>query len=123
MRRPSARFVLVLALVPLVGRCGGAGAKAPQDDALVRIVTVALPSATSGVPYEAAVEATGPNPPLSFRLVAGRLPDGLSFDGGTGAVSGIPRADGRFRFRIEVRDGADPRAARDVTFASDSRTF
>jgi len=39
--------------------------------------------------------------------VFGDLPPGISFDGGTGELSGIPTASGSYVFQIEVLDATD----------------
>jgi hypothetical protein len=117
--------LLVLALFAplLAARCGrGSGPSFDESD-LVHIRTDALPSGSTGLPYAALVAADGPNPPFVWRLVGGRLPEGLVLDASSGAIDGWPRVPGRFAFDVEVRDGEDRVVARDTTFASARRRF
>ncbi len=114
---------LAFALLPALGACGGGPSPRPTSSALVTIVTDSLPPPVAGVPYRAVVLAAGPNPPLAWRVAAGRLPEGLTLDAETGEIAGIPRRAGKARATLEVRDGADPRLATDTTFAADRRSF
>lgn len=111
------------ALPAALPACGGGAAPAPSSDALVSILTSSLPSPVAGVEYAATLAARGPNPPLVWRVAAGRLPEGLLLDPETGEIAGFPRRAGRNRATFEVRDGADPRLVFDPTVASDSRSF
>ncbi len=62
-----------------------------QIDVDLEITTTALPDATGGEPYSAAVEAEGGLLPLTWSLTAGTLPAGLGGpDPATGEISGTP---------------------------------
>jgi hypothetical protein len=82
-----------------------------------------LPAAATGRLYEATIEARVPHAPPWWRVVGGRLPDGVSLDGETGRLFGWPRTEGAFRFTLEVRDGQDERGPRDVVVAAATRRF
>lgn len=78
--------------------------KAPEQTAL-SIVTEALPKATVGIPYAAALEASGGYPPYTWNLVAESLPDGLVLD--RGVIRGTPSSTaklGSYNFVVELRD-------------------
>lgn len=61
----------------------------------------ALPNGTVGVPYSPVTLAVSSAEPLGdFRLVAGTLPHGLTFD--TGRIYGTPTARGEFRFAVRA---------------------
>ena len=79
------------------------------------IDTVSLPMGTVGTIYAAPVLASGGTPPYFWsESLPGSLPPGLTVDGTTGFISGIPSSSGSFSFDIEVSDsGVD----------MDSRTF
>ncbi len=121
---PPARPVLGLLFTALLlCRCGG-GSRAPRAVAdLVAITTTRLAPGVTGEAYAASIDAVGPHAPLTWRVVGGALPPGLALDAETGHVSGWPRRVGRFGFTVEVRDGPDPAAARDVSLAADVRAF
>ena len=64
------------------------------------------PAGTVGVAYTHTFPVAGGTPPLSFAIIAGALPDGLTLDAGTGTVSGTPTLAGTFPFTIQVTDSA-----------------
>ena len=72
----------------------------------------ALPGATAGTAYSFTVAATGGQPPYSFRVSNGALPDGLALNASSGAIAGTPAAAGTFNFTIEVTDAARLTASR-----------
>jgi hypothetical protein len=89
----------------------------------VSIEVGALPDARTGVWFEEHVVARGPNPPLSWRVVEGRLPDGLSLDAASGRIEGFPRREASFRFTVQVEDGLEASAPRDGTVAAARAAF
>lgn len=62
------------------------------------------PAGTVGVAYSHMFPAGGGDPPLSYLIVAGSLPPGLTLNGSTGAVTGTPSSAGSFPFTIQVTD-------------------
>lgn len=75
---------------------------------IVEITTPAiLPAATQGVLYTLALSEIGAVNPLSWQLIAGSLPNGLTLDETTGVISGTP-VDGNVSslFTIELQDKA-----------------
>ena len=54
--------------------------------------------------YSETITASGGVQPLSWSVTAGSLPSGLSLDGSTGEISGVPTASGIFDFAVEVID-------------------
>ncbi len=62
-----------------------------------------LPDATINVPYSQFVKESNGEPPVTFTLVLGALPTGLSLDPG-GEISGTPTTAGSFSFTIKVKD-------------------
>ncbi len=70
------------------------------------ILAQTLPAARQGSFYQARILATGGTTPLSFALVAGSLPAGLTLAAPTGEITGTPSAAGLSSFTAEVTDGA-----------------
>ncbi|MBI2376397.1 MAG: hypothetical protein HYV07_20550 [Deltaproteobacteria bacterium] len=78
------------------------------------IVTESLPAGAVGARYSATISAEGGQPPYSFRVASGALPDGISLSS-EGALSGTPTARASASPRIEVSDAAGATASRDFT--------
>jgi hypothetical protein len=76
------------------------------------ITTSSLPGAVVGVAYQAAVSATGGNPPDLWSITAGSLPAGLLLAGPSGQISGTPTATGTFDFTAKVADAQGHSASR-----------
>ncbi len=55
-----------------------------------------------GTPYAATLQATGGISPLTFSLIGGALPPGLSLDPATGHIVGTPTTAGTFNFQVRV---------------------
>lgn len=71
-------------------------------DEAVLITTVSLPNGEVDVAYDELVEATGGSGSYVFAVVSGALPDGLSLNTGSGAITGTPTSDGTFNFTISA---------------------
>jgi uncharacterized repeat protein (TIGR02543 family) len=70
------------------------------------ITTAALPPATVGVPYSAALAATGGHPPYRWELALGALPTGLSLNT-DGTLGGTPAAAGSYTVEFRVLNAND----------------
>jgi len=68
------------------------------------ITTPSLPGGTTAVPYSEAIQATGGVAPLTWSVIAGLLPPGLSLTPSTGTLSGIPSREGSSTFTVQVAD-------------------
>ena len=66
-----------------------------------------LPHAIVGERYTQALAVTGGQPPHSWSLQEGALPDGVTLDQSTGVVEGTPPAPGKYRFAVQVADAAE----------------
>jgi hypothetical protein len=60
------------------------------------VVTSVLQNGNVGVAYSATLTATGGTKPYSWSVKSGTLPDGLSLDPATGAITGVPTQSGTF---------------------------
>jgi len=86
----------------------------------ISIVTTSLPQGLVGVAYNASISSNGGIPPLTWSLVSGSLPPGLTLQtitttSGTpptvmtlGQISGTPLSQGTSTFTVEVQDSAIP---------------
>jgi alpha-tubulin suppressor-like RCC1 family protein len=63
---------------------------------------VTLPFAVTGSVYSQTISALGGLPPYTWSISAGALPAGLSFNAGTGVLSGTPTATGTFNFTVKA---------------------
>lgn len=81
---------------------GAWGIKAPA----LGIATASLPQATAGSPYSVSLSVYGGTQPYSYS--AAGLPDGLSIDSVSGAVSGTPLKSGKETVTFSVYDSAAP---------------
>jgi uncharacterized protein (TIGR03437 family) len=63
-----------------------------------------LPNGTIGTAYNQTVSATGSTAPYSFMISAGALPNGLSLNPSSGAITGTPTTAAPFNFTIKATD-------------------
>jgi subtilisin family serine protease/chitodextrinase len=68
------------------------------------ITTATLPDGEVDAAYSQTLVASGGKTPYVWSVTAGALPDGLSLDGATGAISGTPTTVGTSVFIVEVTD-------------------
>ena len=96
---------------------GGTPASVTQPYSLVVASPVlvtplsALPGGTAGSVYQQAFTATGGIAPYHVAL-SGALPAGLSFDAGTGTLSGTPTQSGTFALTVTITDSTAGTPAR-----------
>jgi hypothetical protein len=68
------------------------------------ITTTRLRGTKAGRPYAATLQGRGGISPLTWRLLRGRLPRGVTFDPDTATFSGTPVRPGTFTTTVRVRD-------------------
>ena len=120
--RLGAAFVSFCLVLSLSG-CGGGGDAAPRPSDQAVLLTTSIPDGTTGQPFSMFFQASFSHPPGRFIRGGGALPPGLELDPLSGELFGYPRLVGSYQFAIEAQDGPDPNVPRDVTFASDRRTY
>jgi len=76
-----------------------------QGEGSVFIRTRSLPAGEVGVSYFHQLEAYGNQKGNTWSITEGNLFDGLSLDGSTGVISGIPELSGGHSLTIEVNSG------------------
>jgi hypothetical protein len=75
------------------------------------VITAApLPDGYTGEAYQATLSCSAHNPPITWRIVSGTLPTGLSLDAGMGTISGTPQTSGTWAFTVDVRDRLNARS-------------
>src|SRR5262249_12505442 len=74
------------------------------------ITTTTLPSGMVGLPYTVSVLANGGLPPVSWTILTGQLPPGLSLSS-SGALLGTPSAAGSSTFTLQATDSLGNRAS------------
>jgi hypothetical protein len=67
------------------------------------VTTTSLPDGVAGQPYQAQLAASGGEPPYSWVVSNGNLPDGLTLSN-AGVISGTPTVTGTFTFTVKVTD-------------------
>ncbi len=85
-----------------------------SDD--LTITSTAIPDAAKDTRYNTALEAKGGIPSYTWRVKSGTLPSGLSFNGSTGLISGVPTTRQTFSFTIEVNDSDSPAQTTQQTY-------
>ena len=63
-----------------------------------------LPTAEVNQPYSQTILVSGGLSPYTWSVIGGSLPDGLSLETSTGAISGVPTSIGIFSFDVQVMD-------------------
>ena len=89
----AAACALALACAGCVGGSSSGGGALTDPEAppvSLGITTTSLPNAQVGVGYNVTLTAAGGTTPYGWALSGGTLPQGLSFDGTTGTLSGTP---------------------------------
>ena len=78
------------------------------------ITTTGLPAGTVGVAYSQTLATAGASGSVTWSIVAGALPAGMSLNASTGAITGTP--SGTYSALITVRATDSSAATRDATF-------
>jgi hypothetical protein len=108
---PLQMALLVRQLTPVVTAHGANTGGVTPDFALLLFIQAPnggnLPAAVVGIPYSVTLQAAGGRAPLTWSLVSGSLPTGLTLSA-AGVISGTPTATGNFAFVARVADASSP---------------
>ena len=74
----------------------------------LEVTTPLLPQITAGENYDAAVVALGGITPYHWNLSSGSLPQGVSLNTGTGAISGTTQQTGAYTLTVKITDSSSP---------------
>jgi hypothetical protein len=88
----------------------------PSSSALA-LTTTALPDATEGSPYAAALHASGGKTPYQWKLAGGSLPSGFSFNANQAAIQGITSQSGAFSLTASVTDASGQTVSRKLALS------
>jgi len=105
--RPVCRFGFPLLVMALVS-----AASAPGQALALEITTASLSDAAAGVAYSDAVVAANGTTPYVWSLDSGSLPNGLSLDTDTGALTGTATLAETRAFIVRVEDALGDTATR-----------
>jgi len=72
------------------------------------IATTSLPDGLKTVAYSQTLAVTGGAAPITWSLIDGTLPDGLSLTEATGEISGTPTTEGTSSFTVQAVDSWSP---------------
>ncbi len=72
----------------------------------LNILTASLPQGVVGAPYSVALDANGGEPPYTWSVTSGALPDGVSINGTV--LQGTPTVPGTFTFTLQAADAQVP---------------
>jgi hypothetical protein len=72
----------------------------------LRFLTTSLPDATLGARYQATITAAGGPLIPRYQIASGALPAGLSLDGSSGLIFGVPTSEGTFGFNVDAVEGS-----------------
>lgn len=92
---------------------------ATHPNARLAIATAALSRATAGQTYEQALASSGGWGQVSWSVLSGRLPEGLSLDAVNGRLEGRPASAGTraHDFTLQARDASGDTAAKTYSMA------
>jgi hypothetical protein len=80
----------------------------PRPTGNLVILTSRLRNGYVGAAYSDRLAATGDAPPFIWSIADGSLPEGLSLDAVSGAITGTPTHEGSSAFTVRVDDSHDP---------------
>ena len=78
------------------------------------ITSAPPPGGTVGGAYSSAFTASGTTP-ISWTIITGSLPAGLTLNATSGLLSGTPTTAGTFGFTVQAANGTPPNASQNVT--------
>ncbi len=71
---------------------------------VITLSPITFPPGNVGTPYSQTISGSGGTGPYTYSLASGALPNGLTLNSATGAITGTPTAIGLFNFSINATD-------------------
>jgi hypothetical protein len=78
------------------------------NPAVLAITTTSVPNGALNTAYSATLQSSGGTPPVTWTVTLGVLPNGLTLNSSTGAITGTPTATGTFNFTVTATDSGVP---------------
>lgn len=75
--------------------------------ATLSITTTTIPNGTVGMPYSLTLSASGGTAPITWTIISGQLPSGLTLSS-SGSIGGTPTTAGTYNFTAQVQDSSSP---------------
>jgi hypothetical protein len=79
------------------------------------IIPITLPNGTATIPYSRTLTLTSAQGTVTWSILTGLLPNGLSLNASSGVLSGTPTTAGPYTFTVRAIDGNGNVATRDYT--------
>ena len=92
----------------IVSHAANTGANTPPATLAITTTNGALNAGIVGVTYSFTLGSFGGNSPVTWALISGGLPPGLTLDPLTGIISGTPTQSGSFGFAVSLTDSSTP---------------
>lgn len=106
-------------LYGFTARCADSDGNYVERGYQVKIIEItnpaALPDGQGDYPYSLQMTQAGGVSPLTWQVVDGALPNGLTLDPDDGTLTGTPLAGGTFEFTVAVTDGESLSCTKDFT--------
>ena len=114
------RLLLALPVAGLVVSCGGGGGSStpppppPPQTEVITIVTNASVQCVISEPFSLTLQTQGNSTPVTWSILSGQLPPGLSLDSSSGIISGTPTGNTQ---TLPMIQAADAKAATSKMFS------
>ena len=108
----AATFNFTITATDTVGATGSRAYSVTILLATLSVSPATLPATTQGLAYSQTITAAGATAPTTYAVTVGALPNGLSLNGSTGAITGSTSASGTFNFTITATDSVGATGSR-----------
>jgi hypothetical protein len=107
-------YPLTQTLEIIPGKCVSLNAELMQKGLNLNFVTTYIPEAIVDNTYQTKIKANG-TMPLTFSVITGSLPQGITIDSQTGTIYGSASIAGSYTFTVRIHDASNLYAEREFT--------